>query len=103
MKRVLIGHVGVDSGSLMIGDPCYLDGGFDYDEWVDSVDFEKYVFPGPSDYAKPGEGSTVAFPTYFGDGTYPVYAEQDSGGNLRVIIELEGEPDEDYDHDSNIY
>lgn len=35
MKKVLIGHVAVDSGQLMICDPCYIDGQWKHEEFTD--------------------------------------------------------------------
>ena len=87
----LIGHVDVDSGTLMIGDPCYLDGGFDYDKWCDQLNFEgNGVLVGPDDFDNEKFGSsTVAFSTLHGDGGYPVYAYFEMrGGERRVSAVL---------------
>lgn len=35
MKKVLIGHVAVDSGQLMICDPCYIDSEWKHEEFTD--------------------------------------------------------------------
>lgn len=71
-----IGYVDVDSGTLMIGDPCYVDGGFDWDTYTDQLDFSgSGVLPGPDDFGRAQFGdSTIAFSTLYGDGSYPVYA-----------------------------
>lgn len=90
----LAGQVWVDSGTLMVGDPCYLDGGFDYIEWGQSIDFEKGIYPGPSDFAKPGEGGTFAFGTRWGDGTYPVYVKKDRDGQVTAVL-VDTDPDEE--------
>lgn len=72
-----IGSVGVDSGSLMIGDPCYLDHKDDwnpklYDKWIvgklcdsknQAIEIEEMC-----------QNQAVAFSSGFGDGVYPVFA-----------------------------
>lgn len=90
------GTVGVDSGTLMIGDPCYLDGGFDYSEWCDSMYWDgSGIHPGPSDFAKPGEGLTFAASTAYGDGSYPVYVKR--GENARIVAMMViTDPEEDF-------
>ena len=72
-----IGTVGVDSGTLMIGDPCYLDDEGDwnpelYKEWIcgglcknetQAVQIQELCM-----------NQAVAFSSGFGDGVYPVFA-----------------------------
>jgi len=73
-----IGYVGVDSGSLMIGDPCYLD---DVDDWNPEM-YEKWICGG---LCNSGDTQAVqindmcmeqavAFSSGFGDGVYEVKA-----------------------------
>lgn len=72
-----IGYVGVDSGSLIIGDPCYLD---NLDDWNPEL-YEKCIV---GDLCDSKEGFTqinemcmnqaVAFSSGFGDGLYEVRA-----------------------------
>lgn len=73
-----IGFVGVDSGSLMIGDPCYLDGA---DDWNESM-YDKWIC---GDLCESGDtqaveinemclNQAVAFSSGFGDGVYEVKA-----------------------------
>jgi hypothetical protein len=77
-----IGVVGVDSGTLMITDPCYVEG----DEWTDK-DYDKYVcgMKGNSTQV-PHElghmGKAVLTTTGFGDGLYPVYQIERNYGKL---------------------
>jgi hypothetical protein len=75
-KRVLIGHCGVDSGQIMITDPCYMiDDGFteaEYEKVCDITLSEDYA--GPLMYEKGHEGKAVALRAGIGDGYYPVYA-----------------------------
>mgnify|MGYP003146536884 CR=1 FL=1 len=75
-KRIHIGQVTVDSGTLMVTDPCYVVG----DDWNEKA-YERYVVE-----AKPLIGKTystktekfighhVIFPSGLGDGVYDVYA-----------------------------
>lgn len=81
----LIGYVGVDSGQLMIGDPCYIGKDFDTDDFdpSDPNDSGKYpmTYNGAcgatlSDrgFGELGNATAVAFSSGLGDGVYPVYA-----------------------------
>jgi hypothetical protein len=103
----LIGHIAVDSGQAMVGDPCYLD---EWEPWNDSTEeFDehpkhagKYSYLGACNatldkgYGELGMASGVVFSTGYGDGLYPVYAEiNDDGRVARVVIEFVGE-DEDF-------
>ena len=85
----LIGTVWVDSGCVMIVDPCYMcdmDSTRD-DEWYKGVceslfsDVESP--PGAAEIgglvAGGSKGAVASF-TAYGDGIYPVYAEKDADG-----------------------
>lgn len=86
----LAGGVWVDSGTLMIVDPCYVDEGFDYNEWGDRIDFENDKVPGPV------RGS-YAMSTRWGDGTYPVYVKRDQDGRITaMLVDTDPELDEEY-------
>lgn len=69
-RWIKIGECGVDSGTMMLIDPCYLDEeeGFNYEEYCDlwSEKFQDHHI----DYKDLG----VAFTTGYGDGLYSVYA-----------------------------
>ena len=73
-----IGYVGVDSGSLIIGDPCYLD---DPNDWNPEL-YKKWICgelcsAGPKQAVEINEmclNQAVAFSSGFGDGVYPVQA-----------------------------
>lgn len=90
----LAGEVWVDSGTLMIGDPCYLDGGFDYEKWTAEEGDHMGRIPGPSDFADPGKGGTFAAYTAYGDGVYPVYVKRDRDGKITAML-VDTDPDED--------
>lgn len=93
MKLKKIGMIGVDSGTIIISDPCYLIG----EGWTDE-DYDKEVC---SDWDRGkqikndiGAYKAVLSSTGFGDGVYPVYAEIEDLGEFgkrvsRVIIDFE--------------
>jgi len=98
-KRFLMGYVSVDSGQLVLVDPCYLK------DWKDGP-FDLNLKP-DNDYAKcclaslsvKGGGNVfsdlaVCFSTGWGDGTYPVYATKEDGRIVKVEIEMGGEDQE---------
>ena len=102
-----IGEVGVDSGQLMITDPCYID-----QEWrqepyalvrnLEHNDDASYNYSyngacnatlnggghGQLAYVKGHAGAGVAFQTAWGDGGYPVYAEKHDGRIVRVYVNV---------------
>jgi hypothetical protein len=83
--KILIGHVGVDSGQLMVCDPCYITGEFASDEFQPDKpnDAGKYPFTyngacgatlSDERAGQLGIADGVAFSSGLGDGVYPVYA-----------------------------
>lgn len=94
-----IGHAGVDSGQLLIIDPCYV--------WNDDFALSGGPTGKPYDTAcrltlDEGFGQVeggVVFATAFGDGNYRVHAEHRDGRIVRVIIDLDDDSDEDSDWD----
>jgi hypothetical protein len=106
VEVVYIGEVGVDSGLLMVTDPCYID-----DEWQkepvklsDEVNGDDAVFSysyngagnaalrgsghGQLAYKLGHAGAGVVFQTAWGDGGYPVYAEKHDGRIVRVYVNV---------------
>lgn len=87
-----IGNIVVDSGQIMIVDPCYvLDGKTPeedeklYQKTCDITLKKKY---GQITYSG-SAGNGVVSITFDGDGLYPVYAEVDKNGlPKKIIIEL---------------
>ncbi|MFA0888149.1 MAG: hypothetical protein ACC613_03505 [Synergistales bacterium] len=99
--RFLLGQVSVDSGQLVLVDPCYLK------DWKDG---EFRIEGGAdNDYARccmvslsvEGGGQVfddlaVCFSTGWGDGTYPVYATKEDGRIVKVeILMTVGEEEEE--------
>lgn len=114
-QRKLIGHIGVDSGSMMFSDPCYVksfDGNASPFSIVQDLNAHLHEEPlehYPYDYggatgascnknqagmltAHPEEqvGEAVVVRTGWGDGMYPVYVEYDkqTGRVARATIEF---------------
>jgi hypothetical protein len=106
-QRLLVGTVSVDSGQVMIGDPCYLH------DW-DANDYSaEAVATGSRDYdyasacaatlspLRAGElknGLAVVTSTAWGDGLYPVYLTYDSDGRV-TKVEIIFDQDEDEDEE----
>lgn len=110
----LVGEVGVDSGQLMLTDPCYVNGEGFKDDAHDSagVDLNAQEAPredgysysyggacaasanalggGPLKYSLGHLGAGVCVSTGFGDGSYPVYVEYDkeTGRVARVVVDF---------------
>jgi hypothetical protein len=85
--RKLIGHVAVDSGTIMVVDPCYVlshNGSTIKETYNDMLD--AFYPEGQNDEDAPSfvepwsEGGGICVSTLFGDGLYPVYAEYKHGG-----------------------
>lgn len=84
-KGNLIGHCGVDSGQILLIDPCYV-----YkDEYGSGGDYDQCCRITLSD---DGAGQTdlgVVTSSGYGDGVYPVYAKKDANGRIvSVTIEF---------------
>jgi hypothetical protein len=111
----LIGYFGVDSGQIIIGDPCYLD------QFITEELFSADL-PQPYPYSYNGacsatcskkgagvlaNGNAIAVSTGYGDGSYPVYIERDHNGRIiEITISFDGshETDEDdYETDEDEY
>lgn len=107
--RHLVGRCGVDSGQLLIIDPCYLsewkhgDMDGDYDE-------DKPMTPAKNNYdecckvtlsqdAGPVlRNLAVVSNTGWGDGNYPVYATWKHGRIVKLEVDFENEDEEDGDN-----
>lgn len=100
LEKTLMGRVGVDSGLLSIGDPCYeTDKHFTkeiYGGWHKFCDTLTHRFPGDAlnvqhQKSKPHVGRAVVFGGFGGDGTYDVYAMHRKGIIEQVIIDFVGQ------------
>ncbi len=92
MKKINIGNVAVDSGQVVIVDPCYLS------NWKDG-EYEKNsnenhyseacnitLKDGYGEMIVSGiAGTGVVSSTYDGDGVYPVYAYVKEGGGVAQL------------------
>jgi len=82
----LLGHVGVDSGVVMIGDPCYGEGekpGALMESIIAAAETATEVC------TPQGDLGGIAVPTPFGDGVFPVFAQRDSDGRIvRLTVEF---------------
>ncbi len=115
-----IGQIFVDSGQVMVGDPCYLKdyeaGEFAYDAELDATQFS-YAGACSASLSEAGAGMVGAYGlqhtsaravctrTGNGDGTYPVSVRYDDQGciaEMRVVF-LEPDDDEDEDEDGWFY
>lgn len=108
----LIGHVGVDSGQMMVGDPCYLRdwGGYEFTSPPGAAG--KHVPTGEYSYDGActatcseggvgvlGDGLAAIAPSGFGDGEYGVYVKWSDEGawgpRAAAMMVVFIEPDED--------
>lgn len=103
----LIGEVAVDSGQLMVTDPCYVDPDWQHEPFSVGEHVERsedtlfhYSYDGACRATLSGgghgelafagghAGAGVAFSTAWGDGFYPVYAEKHDGRIVRVYVNV---------------
>ncbi len=85
-KLIPIGGVAVDSGQIIIIDPCYLgewDKDKDYNESCETT-LEEPDFAGPV-----FKNLAVASTTAFGDGVYPVYKVMTNGEFQGIFIDFQ--------------
>lgn len=92
-----IGYCGVDSGQLMVCDPCYINSEWAKSEFGEKVEDGHFSYAGACKGTIGGEpvqlkyklghdGVGVAFPSGYGDGYYPVYAKRDSDGRIVAVV-----------------
>ena len=80
-KGELIGHCGVDSGQILLIDPCYV-----YkDEYGSGGDYDECCQITLSDVCAGQTGLGVVTSSGYGDGVYPVYAEKDGNGRVKQV------------------
>jgi len=99
-REIIIGEVGIDSGQILLIDPCYIDS-----NWVKSEEGKgEYGGGSYEDCCKVTLGDKsagevksiggVASETGYGDGVYPVYAKYDRRGRIteiRIVFEEQEE------------
>lgn len=107
IEVVYIGEVGVDSGQLMVTDPCYIDQQWKREQFELECSQEHaddtlygYSYNGACNATLNGDGhgklafelghagAGVAFRTAWGDGAYPVYAEKHDGRIVRIYVNV---------------
>jgi len=108
--KVKLGEIGVDSGQVMVCDPCYLDG-WKSNEFItkgnkDTRRTHTFSYDGacretchaPEKGGQLGGALAVVASSGYGDGTYPVYAEYNREGRLiRLTVEFDEQLEEDVD------
>jgi hypothetical protein len=110
MTEKLIGHIGVDSGQMLLCDPCYIDSMWkkkDVPNFNDLSDFEgEFNYLGAA-HATLSEKSVgildngigAVCSTGWGDGSYPVYVTYEGNriSEMRIVFMSEEEEEEDED------
>jgi len=84
-KKIYLGSTGVDSGQLLLTDPCYIK----MDKPNDTITYDDMCClenPSKQLMNKFGAEVGVVIPTTVGDGVYPVYGKYDKKGNLKQLI-----------------
>lgn len=98
-NRIKLGVIYVDSGTVFVGDPCYTitgDASNHIATWSEWCDRTQDMFAGPPVAAQPaGLGIGLTFPTMYGDGVYPVYADVKDGRIARVEIVFDDDEEDD--------
>lgn len=102
MKTKLIGYIGVDSGQVMIGDPCYLDefktNGYQPNREAQPHEFS---YQAAAEASLSGGGMIGNFRgavsmTMYGDGLYPVYQVLDGAGEVTgLFVDFDYTPEDD--------
>jgi hypothetical protein len=100
----LVGQVAVDSGQIMIIDPCYINADFvkEFDPATKGKPSSSYEmnYDGccNATLSSKGygqlEGLAIACGTLYGDGVYPVYAEFDNRNRVKTLT-IDFDPQED--------
>ena len=100
---VKIGVCPVDSGQIMLVDPCYIkdfdSDDYSYQDWQEKHHGTKFSYSSTCNVtiespAQGGQvGCAVATSSGWGDGTYPVYAEIEDGRVASVTIYFSNFPD----------
>lgn len=85
-----LGNIGVDSGSVMIGDPCYQEDEDSrkliFDTQMAGYEQKPPVYQHAIPYLKGHEGLAVVSNTTYGDGTYPVFGMVQDGQIVGMTV-----------------
>lgn len=87
-QTVKVGHVSVDSGQVIIVDPCYvMDGHYDDKSKGYGLVCETTSTNDPhcGEFFASGYGTAVASSSGYGDGNYPVYGEVNEDGRVVAL------------------
>lgn len=95
---VLVGHCAVDSGQLMVCDPCYIKSHWEANHFTSPTDEDKNDFSYDGACVTTlrhtaGElagGVGCVTSTTHGDGRYPVYVRYEFGSPMELRIMLDG-------------
>lgn len=108
MTEKLIGHIGVDSGQMMLCDPCYIDSIWEKKDTRDFSDLS--AFEGEFNYLGSAQATLsdkkagvlglsagVVCSTGWGDGLYPVYVTYEGNriSEMRIVFISDEEEEED--------
>jgi hypothetical protein len=108
--KTLIGQVAVDSGQIMIIDPCYINKDFcnEFDGSYEDKQRNSYEmnYNGCCEATLNNKGYgalgneyvndlAIACGTLYGDGVYPVYAEMKDGRVKSLTIDFDDAPEDD--------
>lgn len=91
-ERIRLGTVDVDSGQLIVIDPCYV-GRLTDDFYEQVCSVNQVGLGGQVNYGRASRGLAVTFHSGFGDGTYSVYATISDRRVVKVEIDLD--PDDE--------
>lgn len=105
-RKILLGTFPIDSGLILISDPCYSMTDSEYEEVICSDTFKNSLH---ENFAVESEHRIITHNPGCGDGVYAVFRELDNEGNQRIVIQtLDPETDFEYfderdiDNDGNI-
>jgi len=106
----LVGHCGVDSGQIMLSDPCYVKQFVD--EMAEGKEFDSgltkpypYTYNGAcsatiqNDSGELGSGLGVVVTSGYGDGSYPVFITHNADGRVATATIVFDDMDEDEEND----
>jgi hypothetical protein len=90
-QKTLLGYCAVDSGQLIVVDPCYLNNwkGGDYgknNDYTRACEITRNDDQGGEILVTGQAGIGVVFSTGWGDGSYPVEAEYENGRIKNISI-----------------